>query len=114
MPSRQEIVQSYLDAQKSRDPAQIKAVGESIAEDASLVSMRGNLQGRDAILERLGNPGQAAMLLDRITWKAPEETGDQVVVQADVPAGLPIQGFTAQFDFGDGDRIKKIEFVLKR
>jgi len=116
MPNRLEIVQSYLEAQKSRDAGQIKAVGEHIADDASLVSARGNVDGRDAILERLGNPGQAAMLLDRITWKAPEEAGDQIVVEAELPSGMPIpiQGFSARFDFADGDRIKKIEFVLRR
>jgi hypothetical protein len=116
MPSRQEIVRTYLEAQKSREPAQIKAVGDQIAEEATLVSMRGNLAGRDAILERLANPGQAAMLLDRISWKAPEEDGDQITVHAELPAGLPIpiQGFSARFDFGEGDRIQKIEFILQR
>jgi len=56
MPTREEVVANYLDAQKTQDEAKIKASSEALADTAVLVSPRGNVEGRDAIVERLRNP----------------------------------------------------------
>ena len=117
MPTREEIVANYLDAQKSQDESKVKAASEALADGAVLVSPRGNVEGRDAIVERLRNPGQAKMLLDRLTWGAPETASESALkVKAELPAGLPIpiQEFSTTFHFGAGDKIEKVEVVLQR
>jgi hypothetical protein len=114
--SREEIVTAYLEAQKSQNAEKIKQVGEALAAAAVLASPRGNVEGRDAILERLKNPGQAAMLFSRVSWKAPEAVDGGLKVTADIPAGspIPIREFSQVFKFGADDQLSRIEVVFQR
>jgi hypothetical protein len=116
MASREEIVSAYLEAQKSQNAEKIKQVGEALTAAAVLASPRGNAEGRDAILERLKNPGQAAMLFSRLSWKTPEPVDGGLKVTADIPAGspIPIREFSQVFHFGDDDRLSRIEVVFVR
>jgi hypothetical protein len=116
MASREEIVSAYLEAQKSQDAEKIKLVGEALSAAAVLASPRGNVEGRDGILERLKSPGQAAILFSRVSWKAPEAVADGLKVTADIPAGspIPIREFSQIFTFGADDRLSRIEVVFQR
>ena len=116
MASREEVVSAYLEAQKSQNAERIKQVGEALAAAAVLASQRGNVEGRDAILERLKNPGQAAMLFSRVSWKAPEAVERGLKVTAELPPGMPIpiREFSQVFTFGDDDRLSRIEVIFQR
>ncbi len=76
MSKRTEIAELYVAAQRSRDPKAIQALGGSLAEQVVLITRRGNVEGREAVLQRLANPAQGnararfAMRLLRLTrWR---------------------------------------------
>jgi hypothetical protein len=118
MGNRTELAQKYLAAQRSRDAAQIDALSASLAEDVSLVTPRGNVDGKQAVIDRLKNPpqgmGGGGGMMGQITFGSPVEEGGNVKIEANIPPNPMIKGMTFVFSFNDSDQICKLETVVQR
>lgn len=117
MASKIEIAKQWVAAQQSRDADQIKALGEQIADDAVFQTRRGDISGKQAILERLQNPpqgpggGGGGGMLSQIKWGEPEESGGVIKVVATLPEGLPIpiKGLELSLEFNAAGKVQKAQ-----
>ena len=116
MPSRSEIAKQFIEAQRTRDPALIDGLGEYLTEDAVYVNPRVTVNGKGEIVEQLKNPpqGPGAGMLSMITWNEPVEEGDTVRMNAVVPPNPMVMGLIMNFEFDEGDKVRRIETVMQR
>ena len=116
MPSRTEIAQWFIDAQRTRHAAAIDQLVAHLSDDAVYVNPRVTITGKDEIIAQLKNPppGPAAAMTQMVTWNDPVEEGDTVRVTAVVPPNPMVTGLIMNFEFGDGDTVRRIESVVQR
>ena len=115
MADRSALAKQFIDAQRNRDAAAIDAVASSLTDSAVLASPRGNVEGKDAIIDRLKNPpqGMGGGMMNMITWGDPVEEGEAIRVTANVPPNPMVKGLAMVFSFAD-DKIAKIETQIER
>ena len=113
MSSRTDIAKQWIEAQKSRDADKIKVLGDSLADDIVFSSRRGDVSGKQAVLERLQNPpqGPGGGMMGQISWGEPAEEGTTVKITADLPPGLPIpiKGLVLSLEFNAEDKVSKVQ-----
>ena len=115
MADRSELAKQFIDAQRKRDAGVIDVAAQSLADDAVLASPRGNVEGRDAIVDRLKNPpqGMGGGMMNMITWGDPVEDGEAIRITANVPPNPMVKGLAMLFSFAD-DKISRIETQIER
>ncbi len=113
MSSRTDIAKQWIDAQQSRDADKIKVLGDSLTDDIVFSTRRGDVSGKQAVLERLQTPpqGPGGGMMSQISWGEPAEEGSTVKVQADLPEGLPIpiKGLVLSLEFNAEDQVSKVQ-----
>ncbi len=142
MSKRTDIAQTYVDASLKRDPASIDALAPALADDAVLVTRRGTVSGKPAILERLRDPvsggglrsgaGRLAIrflrwrlarsrpgsgqgigdVLGKLNFEPPVEQGATVKLRAPLPPNPAFSAVSLTFTFDAEDRVKRIEQAL--
>lgn len=116
MASRTEIAQRFIEAQRTRDASAIEQLAAYLADDVIYVNPRLTVQGKTEIVEQLKHPpeGPAAAMAGMITWNDPIEEGDTVRISAVLPPNPMVTGLIMNFEFGDGETVRRIETVMQR
>jgi len=105
--SKSDLAREYLEKSMAND---IDGALALLSEDVVLNRpMLGAVSGKQAVGDSMRNrpPGMAGLTP---TFDEPQETGDQVTVKGNLPAGspFPISSLTWTFSFQD-DKISKID-----
>lgn len=120
MATRTDVAKQYVEAQRSRDAGKIDELAALIADDVSMVTPRGNVDGKAALIDRLKNPpqgmggGGGGGMMGQVTMGDPVEEGGTVKIEMNIPPNPMIQGMAYVFSFNEKDQINKVEMQIKR
>ncbi len=119
MSTRTDIAKQWIDAQQSRDADKLKLLGDHLKDDIVFSTPRGDINGKQAILDRLQNPPQGpggGAMMGRISWGEPAEEGATVNIVAQLPEGLPIpiKGLDLSLEFNEQDKVTKAQITPQR
>ncbi len=103
MATKVEIVKQLIAAQTASN---WDAVSALLADDASQVTQRGTLSGKQAIVQAMQQPRPGGGM-GAIPWSEPAESGDVVSRSATTPMGRITMRYTVS-----GDKVSKIEMAM--
>jgi hypothetical protein len=107
MGTSSEAIQAYITAAATPEPGPLEALAQHLASDVVVAGIVGAARGKDAVLDALAAPN-ATRLVSAATWSEPQVEGDETVVDAGLPAGVPMAALRFGFRFDSESRILHI------